>query len=81
MSSNAPTPSTWSRGKTGALLLVLCFVPAAVNAIAPEFWAGLPDAIRWVAYTLSAFFAAVIVWLIMTADYATHPTSSPDEPA
>ena len=81
MSSNASSAATWSRGKTGALMLALCFVPAAVNAAAPDFWASLPDILRWSAHALSALFAAVIVWLIVTADYSSHASSAPDESA
>lgn len=42
-STNTPARSSWSRGKTGVLLVLLCFIPAAVNAVAPEFWRSLPD--------------------------------------
>jgi hypothetical protein len=80
MSSSSPAPSTWSRGKIGILLLVLCFIPAGLNAIAPDFWAGLPSQVRWASYALSGLCIAAIVWLIMAADYS-NPSPARDDTA
>lgn len=77
MSTKTP-PQGWGRGKTGVLLLALSFIPAGVNAVAPEAWQGLPQAVRWTAYGLSGLMIAAIVWLILGADYEDH-ARSPDE--
>ena len=81
MSSNAPATSSWSRGRIGMLLLLLCFAPAGLNTVAPDFWAGLPGVIRWSSYGLSGLIVAVIVWMILTADYSHEASSVPDDSA
>jgi hypothetical protein len=51
-----------------------------LNAIAPDFWAGLPSQVRWASYALSGLCIAAIVWLIMAADYS-NPSPARDDTA
>ena len=75
----APARKRWSRGTIISILVAVCFIPAAINTIAREFWHGLPGEVRWAAYGASGLMVVAIVWLIMTAEYADHANTASGE--
>lgn len=62
-----------SRVRLGAVLLVLTFVPFLPIRLLPEFWAAVPDWVRWAAYATGGLAALGLVALVFTADYGTTP--------
>ena len=63
-----------SRVRLGAVLLVLTFLPFLPIRLLPEFWATVPDWVRYGAYLTGGLACAGLVALVFTADYGTEPT-------
>ncbi|HVX89693.1 MAG TPA: hypothetical protein VG940_12240 [Gemmatimonadales bacterium] len=62
-----------SRVRMGAVLLALTFLPFLPLRLLPEFWATVPDWVRWGAYTTGGLACLGLVALVFTADYGTTP--------
>jgi hypothetical protein len=64
-----------SRVRLGAVLLVLTFLPFLPIRLLPEFWATVPDWVRYGAYLTGGLACLGLVALVFTADYGHTPES------
>ena len=65
-----------SRVRLGAALLVLTFLPFLPIRFLPEFWATVPDGVRYGAYLAGGLAGLGLVALVFTADYGEAPAQT-----